>query len=725
MKFPALRLPSALRAFSRLLLIGLAVLPSAWAAPVAFDIPSSPAPAALDLFIKQSGAQVTYLRDDVKDVRTNAVTGSLEPRLALERLVKGTGLDCSERKGGQFTVGRIKPGGIDGSLLDDSGRPIVAARVTLGDEGQSVLSDRRGRFAFGEVAAGVHALHITAEGLQSTRVTDVEVKAGQQHSMSPVTIPQQKVGTLRLEDFVVSAKKNDGVVELDPYAVSSTRQAPFTANMDIPRTVNDAQAYYIFDAPAIDRSGVVNLEQFIQRNLPMQTTGFTADQGVTVFGTKSNVNLRGLGSTQTLILVNGRRFSGGNLGTASSFNLNTVPLGAIDRVEVLPSSASAIYGASAVGGVINIVLKRNYTGGEIKATYQTPTDTDAPIRKLDVNYGFSLEGGRTQVMVAMGYSDQKLLQTRDRTGIITDYLWQMRQNYIAATGNLAAAPTWIGATPGIANAAGNVNLILKPAYGGGSIGSAGTYIPYGVTLATSPTALGASLVANAGQVNRDSPDTPQVAYGLGADIGTAPKLRTFMATLRREMTPTIEFNGEFTYSGDSNYRSSAFIYSVPVPAAAVTNPFTTAVTVTLPVTGYGPTSSNNISRRLTTGLIVRLPRDWIAQADYTWSVATNSYDNVGTLYSTKVDADLLSGVLNPFVDTTRLPFDLTQYFGGQNSSGKGVMHDLALRLTGPVWELPAGTPDVTIELERRLDGYGDALANTYYPSAPTWRPRCR
>jgi iron complex outermembrane receptor protein len=178
------------------------------------------------------------------------------------------------------------------------------------------------------------------------------------------------------------------VVELDPYAVSSTRQAPFTANMDIPRTVNDAQAYYIFDAPAIDRSGVVNLEQFIQRNLPMQTTGFTADQGVTVFGTKSNVNLRGLGSTQTLILVNGRRFSGGNLGTASSFNLNTVPLGAIDRVEVLPSSASAIYGASAVGGVINIVLKRNYTGGEIKATYQTPTDTDAPIRKLDVNYGF-------------------------------------------------------------------------------------------------------------------------------------------------------------------------------------------------------------------------------------------------------------------------------------------------------------------------------------------------
>ena len=84
------------------------------------------------------------------------------------------------------------------------------------------------------------------------------------------------------------------------------------------------------------------------------------------------VSLRGLGVNSTLVLVNGRRMTTYGLaddGTRNFVDLNSIPLEAVDRVEVLKDGASAIYGADAVGGVVNIILRKNYTGTSIGATY--------------------------------------------------------------------------------------------------------------------------------------------------------------------------------------------------------------------------------------------------------------------------------------------------------------------------------------------------------------------
>ena len=95
---------------------------------------------------------------------------------------------------------------------------------------------------------------------------------------------------------------------------------------------------------------------------------------------QSGVGLRGLGAGSTLVLVDGRRVaqsSVGNAGTDSRqgfVDLNTIPLGMVERIEVVTDGTSALYGADAVAGVINIVLKKNWSGSELSARYKGAFD---------------------------------------------------------------------------------------------------------------------------------------------------------------------------------------------------------------------------------------------------------------------------------------------------------------------------------------------------------------
>ena len=86
----------------------------------------------------------------------------------------------------------------------------------------------------------------------------------------------------------------------------------------------------------------------------------------------ATASLRGLSSTSTLILINGRRmtpaaYADPNNGNSTLFDLNSIPISALERVEILKDGASAVYGSDAIGGVINFITKNNYEGGEISA----------------------------------------------------------------------------------------------------------------------------------------------------------------------------------------------------------------------------------------------------------------------------------------------------------------------------------------------------------------------
>ena len=88
-------------------------------------------------------------------------------------------------------------------------------------------------------------------------------------------------------------------------------------------------------------------------------------------GSTSLISLRGLGSARTLVLVNGRRVA--PVGVTSAIDVNTIPVAAIERIEVLKDGASAIYGSDAIAGVINFILRKDYIGGEVAATFGAPT----------------------------------------------------------------------------------------------------------------------------------------------------------------------------------------------------------------------------------------------------------------------------------------------------------------------------------------------------------------
>ncbi len=124
----------------------------------------------------------------------------------------------------------------------------------------------------------------------------------------------------------------------------------------------------------IERSGITSAEQLVAR-ISANGTGadnLSSNVGIQLGTTdrnnngNSSANLRGLGANSTLVLLNGRRVSThGAKGNA--VDLNSIPLAAVERVEVLKDGASAIYGTDAIGGVINFILRKDYTGLEATA----------------------------------------------------------------------------------------------------------------------------------------------------------------------------------------------------------------------------------------------------------------------------------------------------------------------------------------------------------------------
>ena len=180
----------------------------------------------------------------------------------------------------------------------------------------------------------------------------------------------------------------------------------------------------------IARSGVTTAAELIDKISASNAGGYSLGQGVGDSGTPglSAASLRGLGSTNTLILLNGRRVSNYafNASGGGTVNLNQIPLAAIERVEVLKDGASAIYGTDAIGGVINFILRKDYTGAEVSA-YGTMTDQGGGnTRKYAGTIGFGdINKNRFNVLASVDYQKDTPLKAVQRpsfggTGIRPD-----------------------------------------------------------------------------------------------------------------------------------------------------------------------------------------------------------------------------------------------------------------------------------------------------------------
>ena len=138
-------------------------------------------------------------------------------------------------------------------------------------------------------------------------------------------------------------------------------------------------------------------------------------------GDVASINLRGIGSSNTLILLNGRRVvqhpgtQSENLLPVVTANLNAIPISGIRRVEVLQDGASAIYGTDAVAGVINTVLRDNYDGYRISAEYGGSEDTDRSKFKLNFLGGWKLNDDKTRITLSLSYYNGTGVDSSERS----------------------------------------------------------------------------------------------------------------------------------------------------------------------------------------------------------------------------------------------------------------------------------------------------------------------
>jgi iron complex outermembrane recepter protein len=124
----------------------------------------------------------------------------------------------------------------------------------------------------------------------------------------------------------------------------------------------------------------------------------------------SGVNLRGLGVSSTLVLLDGHRIAPSAYGTV--VDVSTIPLSAIDRVEILTDGSSAIYGSDAVGGVVNIILKKDYQGADTAVRYGGVTEGSRHEELFSQTLGTNWSGG--DVVGTVQYQNQSALPARDR-----------------------------------------------------------------------------------------------------------------------------------------------------------------------------------------------------------------------------------------------------------------------------------------------------------------------
>lgn len=184
---------------------------------------------------------------------------------------------------------------------------------------------------------------------------------------------------------------------------------------------NSALPLQIVTTQEIQRNGISSPEQLI---LFLTTNGSGADNlasnsDVTSGAQRgtnglSAANLRGQGSASTLVLLNGRRVAAHGL-TGSAVDVNQIPFAAIERVEVLKDGASAIYGTDAIGGVINFITKKDFTGVALSAFTDITEEGDSPIYRLSGTVGYGdLDGQGFNIMAAVSKSWNGVLNGSDR-----------------------------------------------------------------------------------------------------------------------------------------------------------------------------------------------------------------------------------------------------------------------------------------------------------------------
>lgn len=314
-----------------------------------FNIPAQPLGQALAEFGRQADIFVIAPTGLTQGKMSNALVGEYASADAVKILLDGTGV---------------------GYRLDEDGSLLLEAAARTEDAGE-------------EDASG------TFRGASVTR-------AAARNDRQPV------------EEVEADEGEVEAVPERDVITVTGTT---------IRGIVPESTPLDIYTAEDIALSGATTIERFLE-TLTQNNNSQTSLANDAVIGNgggrssrfqSSGVDLRGFGIGTTLVLLNGKRLTPPS---GESVNTSLIPLGAIERIEVMPDGASAIYGSDAIGGVINFVLRDEFDGAELGLTYGSVTDGSHDLFQANASYGTSWSSG--SAIASYSFGSQSDLDAKDR-----------------------------------------------------------------------------------------------------------------------------------------------------------------------------------------------------------------------------------------------------------------------------------------------------------------------
>jgi iron complex outermembrane recepter protein len=201
----------------------------------------------------------------------------------------------------------------------------------------------------------------------------------------------------------------------------------------------------------IDRQGIQSTAELVDRLSANSSIGGLNAAGVvgsTATGYAS-ASLRGLGSQRTLVLLNGRR-TANNAFSGATVDLNSIPLSAIERVEVLTDGASAVYGTDAIAGVINFILRKDYTGAEASAYYGDSDNGGGTSQRYNVSAGWGdLTKDKVNIYGSLDYKKDDAVAAAQRKFSKTAYMPNADGGvYDKTSGNSFPGNVFLPAVPG-------------------------------------------------------------------------------------------------------------------------------------------------------------------------------------------------------------------------------------------------------------------------------------
>jgi iron complex outermembrane receptor protein len=606
------------------------------------NIPAEPLDLALKSLAKERQFQVLFRAEVVRDVRTGGAVGDFTPEEAIRQLLSGTGLSYKYLDVNTVTVfpqtSNPAPSGVAPHDGDETPK-----------EGKKGSSDG---FRVAQVDPG-----------QTSSDVSVEKEASKK---KPIQLEEVVVTGTRLQ-----LRRNEG-----------------------PQDVK------IFTKEQLDQSGQTTINGFLS-TIPEVSVAVTENGFQTGFGI-TTVQLHGLPFGTTLVLIDGRRVeaSGISQGGGDFFDLNNIPLSAVERVEVVSEGSSAIYGSDALAGVVNVILRKNFDGFEANAKYGGASGTD----EWNSSLAWGKHWDKGSVSVVGSFQTRSELEGFER-GITAS------QDYTPYGGPDNRVAT---CNPGNVSSVDGSNLP--------GVGAPYAAVPTGFngkpTQAEFAGTAGTQNECSVSAYNSFIPETRRFGLLARATFNITESSELFADALFAH----VQQFGRFSPPQLAGFPQFSFT-TYSVSASNPYNPFGEQVGITGLLTGLGRQSDpiDTVFVRPEVGASGTLFTHWTWEVVGTFSQDRTNFSQTNTLNSAAVQNALNSSnpatALNPFIagppGSPALLQSLAYDQVGKYSGGAAVAEGF---IRGPVLQLPSGSIDSVIGGTYERDRlYSDLVNSPFFP----------